>query len=167
MQERCNSSAWSYVFLALSHQYNRNTLWLRDRVKQASWGKSAAARPTTPLLTSWTNVFSRLLASISVQFQRKCARHPGKKVFKHMPGDNELIHLLSQVPGTNGVRCQGQKIPPKLEVNNITAAHYVTTSLTGSILTTYYRANMSLFYRLKDFTYVHNLSVEKESKIHL
>ena len=87
-----------------------------------------------------------------------------------IPLSNISQKMLSQVPGMNGFRCQGQKIPLKIEVKNITAdalAHYVIISFAASILTTYYKANMSLFHRIKDFTYVHNLGVEKESTMYL
>ena len=44
---------------------------------------------------TWTNADSRLLASIPVQFHRKCTSYAGKKyqlflIFMHLPGNNAL-----------------------------------------------------------------------------
>ena len=39
------SRMW-FIYLHQNYWYNRNTLWLRDMVRQTSRGKSAAARPT-------------------------------------------------------------------------------------------------------------------------
>ena len=49
----------------------------------------------------WTNVDSRLLASIQVQFNRKCPRYMGKNIILYT-GPNATIYMAVYVLTTNG-----------------------------------------------------------------